>query len=252
MEPKQILFDGYCPESLLSGKKAEMRLNEDDFWESEATGLQMTVFPPFAAILRWRGKGKYRPSSGVASDCLSGLIMAEARLEEGKEIFPDEERPIQSNFDLRWYLDGVYRSHEEYCRDKFNPNDPVFELQQERLSTLTAGDLKKLAALYHQAKEGLDGKGFIYGNEVFGDFHKLLYELKLIFDFRWMSWHKGWNNINNQDFDYSNCTFLELSMYLTAIFRCDRFSDGTIEANMENGTIGKLMARLMEIARESK
>lgn len=48
----EIYFDGYCPESLLKGEHVEMRLNADDFWESEATGLQMTVFPPFARILR--------------------------------------------------------------------------------------------------------------------------------------------------------------------------------------------------------
>lgn len=47
----QLFFDGYCPESLMEGKRVEMRLNDDDFWESEATGLQMTIFPPYAAIL---------------------------------------------------------------------------------------------------------------------------------------------------------------------------------------------------------
>ncbi len=33
----EIYFDGYCPKSLLKSKKVEMRLNEDDFSESEAT-----------------------------------------------------------------------------------------------------------------------------------------------------------------------------------------------------------------------
>lgn len=45
-----IEFNGYCPESTLKGEQVEMRLNEMDFWESEKTGLQMTVFAPFATV----------------------------------------------------------------------------------------------------------------------------------------------------------------------------------------------------------
>ena len=52
---EQIYLNSYCPEGMLKGKKVEMKLNEDDFWESLETHLQMTVFPPFATILRWRG-----------------------------------------------------------------------------------------------------------------------------------------------------------------------------------------------------
>lgn len=110
----EIYFDGYCPESLLKGKQVEMRLNEDDFWESEATGLQMTVFLPFATIIRWRGKAKFRQSSDVASNSLVGLVMTQAQKEEGKEIFPDEENIINNKFDLEWYLDEIYASKEEF------------------------------------------------------------------------------------------------------------------------------------------
>lgn len=64
----EIYFDGYFPESLLKGNQVEMRLNENDFWESEATGLQIAVFPVYATILQWRGKGKFRQSSDLASN----------------------------------------------------------------------------------------------------------------------------------------------------------------------------------------
>ena len=53
---KYLEFDGYCPESKLKGEQVEMRLNKMDFWESEKTGLQITTFPPYAAILQWREK----------------------------------------------------------------------------------------------------------------------------------------------------------------------------------------------------
>ena len=103
-----IEFDGYCPESKLKGKKVEMRLNENDFWESVETGLQMTVFPPYAAILRWRGKGKLRDSSDVASKTLKGLIITEAKTEIGKEIYPNEKAIIENESCLKEYFRKLY------------------------------------------------------------------------------------------------------------------------------------------------
>lgn len=35
------LWNGFCPESQLHGKQVRMRLNRHDFFESEATGLQI-------------------------------------------------------------------------------------------------------------------------------------------------------------------------------------------------------------------
>ena len=135
-EFEEVYFDGYCPESLLKGKKVEMKLNEDDFWESLETGLQVTVFPPFATILRWRGKGKFRESSDVASKTIKGLKLTEARIEEGKEIFPNEKEIINIEFELEFYLQQIYDSKEEFDAAKFNPNDPILEKQKEYLATL--------------------------------------------------------------------------------------------------------------------
>jgi hypothetical protein len=118
MENINLYFDGYCPESLLKGKQVEMRLNEDDFWESEATGLQMTVFPPYAAILRWRGKGNLRELSGKASDELTGLVMAMAHVEDGKEIFPDKQNILNDKSLLKSNLEKIYKSKVEYDADK--------------------------------------------------------------------------------------------------------------------------------------
>lgn len=239
----EIYFDGYCPESLLKGKHVEMRLNEDDFWESEATGLQMTVFPPYATILRWRGKGRFRESSDVASNSLVGLIMAEAQKEDGKEILPDEKKIIGNEFDLDWYLSSVYKSKEEFDADKINPNDPVFKEQEQYLNTISKDDFQKLILLFDKLKEqGYDDDFML--NKVFQELHEKLYAMKLVFNFKWMVWYKGWKNINDTNFDYSHCSLLDLSMYLTAIFRADRFNDGTIETNFRNGTLDKIFNAL--------
>ena len=239
----EIYFDGYCPESLLKGEQVEMRLNEDDFWESEATGLQMTVFPPFATILRWRGKGKFKQSSDVASNSLVGLVMTEAKQEDGKEIFPDEESIINNNFELERYLGKIYGSKKEFDAAKFNPNDPVFNEQEKYLNSIPIEDFKKLVQLFDSFKKYGYGTDFM-GTDTFEELHKMMYDLKIIFSFDWMAWHKGWKNINDKNFDYSGCSLLDTSMYLTAIFRADRFSEGTIEQKFKDGTLEKIFENL--------
>lgn len=239
----EIYFDGYCPESLINGKHVEMRLNEDDFWESEATGLQMTVFPPFATILRWRGKGKFRQSSDLASNTLVGLVMTEAKKEDGREIFPDEECIINNKFDLEWYLGEIYDSKEEFDAAKFNSNDPVFNDQENYLKSIPKHEFQKLVGLFDNLKSQGESDKFM-SSETFQEFHKMLYDMKLIFDFKWMAWHEGWKNINDTNYDFSGCSLLDTSMYLTAIFRAERFSDGTIEQNFRNNTLDKIIDRL--------
>jgi len=239
----EIYFDGYCPESLMKGKHVEMRLNEDDFWESEATGLQMTVFPPFATILRWRGRGKFRQSSDVASNSLVGLIMTEAKKEDGKEIFPDEEKIINNKFGLEWYLGEIYDSKEKFDEAKFNPNDPVFKEQEKYIKTIPREDFQKLVQLFDNLKEQGYSNKFL-SSEAFKELHEMLYDMKLIFNFKWMAWHEGWKNINDTNVDYSGCSLLDASLYLTAIFRADRFSDGTIEQNFKNGAFDKIFNTL--------
>jgi hypothetical protein len=83
-------------------------------------------------------------------------------------------------------------------------------------------------------------------SETFQELGKTIYDLKLIFNFKWMAWHSEWKNINDTSFDYSHSSLLDISMYLTAIFRADRFSDGTIEQNFKNETLDKIFGRLKE------
>ena len=235
----EIYFDGYCPESFLKEKSVAMRLNEDDFWESEATGLQITAFPPFATILRWRGKGKFRQSSDVASNSLSGLVLAQACQEDGKEIFPDEKNIISNKFALEWYLDEIYKSKEAFDAAKFNPHDPVFDRQAEYLGSIPKEDFAKLIRKFDNFKLQGDTDKLI-DNRTFVELRTMLYGLKLIFDFKWMNWHSGWKNIHDNSFDYSGSSMLQLSMYLTAIFRADRFDDISIKESVDSGTLDRI------------
>ena len=69
---------------------------------------------------------------------------------------------------------------------------------------------------------------------------------KTIFPFKWMSWTVGTLNLNNKDYDFKGCSLLELSMFLTAIFRADKFNPGTKEEMFRKGTFDKILIRLKE------
>lgn len=238
----ELYFDGYCPESKLKGKQVEMRLNEDDFWESEETGLQVVISEPYAVLLKWRGKGAFRNGSAVASDTWGGLVMAGASNEEGEELLPGKENTIRSASDLEWYLMEIYKSKEDWEKTKFDPHAPVLGEQEAYLSGIPASDWKRLQNAF-EALQLRGGKELVY-DDAYNHFHNLLYDLKLVFPFEWMTWKKGIKNLQNTQFEFRNTSLLERSMYLTTIFRSDRFSEGTIDEFFYNGVIQKIMNSL--------
>ena len=70
-------WNGYCPESWLKNKTVRMRLNQDDFYESEETGLQICVVSGVqAVILNFRGKGKFREKAIYADEIENGEILS--------------------------------------------------------------------------------------------------------------------------------------------------------------------------------
>jgi hypothetical protein len=69
-------WNGYCPESLLNGKYVRMRLNDWDFYESEATGLQIALLGMQAIILKFRGKGKFRATVTYGDENENGEMLS--------------------------------------------------------------------------------------------------------------------------------------------------------------------------------
>jgi len=240
-----LYFDGDCPESQLQGRQVPMRLNEDDFWESPATGLQLTVFPPYAVVLRWRGSGAFR-SGDAPQPAPEGLLLCGAKGEEGAELFPDPERLFEEGFDLVGYLAEVKASRAAFEADRLDFHDPLFAGQAARLQALPADVFRELAALY--ARVVAEGDPHLMG-ENFHTLHGLVYRQKLVFDFRWASWEAGKRAVNDPDFDYSRCTLLECSMFLTLLFRGDRFNEGLLAEHHRRGTLRKLFHQLTRHAR---
>lgn len=89
-------FDGYCPESKLEGEKVGMRLNADDFFESEKTGLQIAIsFPGVqAVVLNFRGSGDFRKTIQYAHEVENGEMLSPQISDRfpfcGNELFSSE------------------------------------------------------------------------------------------------------------------------------------------------------------------
>src|ERR1019366_6958340 len=150
---EQIYFDGYCPESKLQGEQVEMRLNTMDFWESVKTGLQISIFPPFAAILQWRGEGKFKNSRTFASKKCKGLLLTKSQVKIGSEVFPDEKEVFNNTFELEEYIHFIDKSYKEFNEKKFNANDPVFKKQEAVLKNISKERYAELIKLYKKIKK---------------------------------------------------------------------------------------------------
>lgn len=239
--PEPIFFDGYCPESILKGEKVVMLLNEDDFFESPTTGLQMTCFPPYATILKWRGKGKFKFHRYEAPDYYRGLIFAKASNERNREIYPDQNEILTDSFELKQYLQTVSPSYEEYEKKHFDKEAELFKKQQEHLQSIATEEWENLIELYKIVeKEGLDG-------EAFSQFHEMLYDLEIIFDFDWKNSGCARKLFADECLNFSDCDLFQLSVYLTIIFRSGRFNDVSTITAFDNRILDKLIARVKEI-----
>ncbi len=90
------MFNGYCPECKLNDEDVPMRLNSNDFFESEKTGLQIAIsFPGVqAVVLNFRGKGDFRKTINYAHNVENGEFLSPQVIESfpfcGTDLFADE------------------------------------------------------------------------------------------------------------------------------------------------------------------
>ena len=107
--------DGYCPESLLQGKKVKMKINESDFWESPETGLQIMGWDPlYAVVLPFRGKGKFKDYQSAKPEMLHDLLLIHSG-EKGKHFLPQDNEYFTSKEELEAYVrESVFATEDEY------------------------------------------------------------------------------------------------------------------------------------------
>ncbi len=220
-----------------------MRLNEYDFWESEKTGLQIAISEPYAVILKWRGKKELKESGPKGSDMHYALLLTESMDIKGEEILPYKEGlfEYEYKFDLEDYIESIYDTEGEYQKEIFNPNDSIFKKQKKHLEKIPKEKYIELIGLYKEAKKDW------YRGEKFSEFHEMLYHLKIIFSLNWMRWTAGKRMLMNNNIDYSKCSLLDLSMFITAIFRSDRFDDVSIKEFEEKGVVQKIFEKWQQL-----
>jgi hypothetical protein len=117
----------------------------------------------------------------------------------------------------------------------------VLQQQEAYVEIIATEEWVDLVELYKELRrEGMQ-------SDSFEAFHQKLYEQKNIFAFNWQKWTEGMKVLQDPATDFSQCSLLQLSMYLTLIFRTDCFADGTIQQCFNNGVLDKLIKRIEEI-----
>jgi hypothetical protein len=238
---KEILFDGYCPQCQLEEKQEGMLVNSEDFWECPKCHLQMTAFPPYATILRWRGNGKFKIHEYRAVDHAKGLLITRPQFDSKNEIYPDQSELLTNSFDLEEYLTSVDLSYSDYQKNLFNSNAPELKEQESYLEKVCDEEWENLIELF----KAVERKGI--KSEEFQLLHQMLYDLRLVFSFDWIHWYKGQKAIQNASLDLTSASLLDLSMYLTLICRSDHFDDISIRNAFERSVFSKIFERLNEL-----
>ena len=81
-------------------------------------------------------------------------------------------------------------------------------------------------------------------SEITQKFVKVMYDLNLVINFDWMEWKEGSTMLQNENPDFSTIDSVTLCKLLTTIIRADRFNDGFLIGNFENGNILKIVKAL--------
>ncbi len=81
-------------------------------------------------------------------------------------------------------------------------------------------------------------------SEVVNRFLDTVHELNIAPNFDWVNWEEGRNILQNKQQDYEHLKTITLCKLLTSIIRADRFSDGFLVGNFENGVIAKIVLSL--------
>jgi hypothetical protein len=102
------MWNGYCPESMMKGKKVRMRLNQWDFYESEDTKLQICVLRGIQAIiLNFRGEGKFHSTPNFADEIECGEILSPQNTDRPPFNTPTEV--FQTSEEIENYISSIKR-----------------------------------------------------------------------------------------------------------------------------------------------
>jgi len=130
---------------------------------------------------------------------------------------------------------------------------------QNQLESLSHDEWKKLFSLISEI-EGSDKFGELAGGkevmervtempywdqaQITQKFVKTMSDLGLVLNFDWMDWSEGREMLQNKGQEYEALDTVTLCKLLTTIIRGDRFNDGLLILNFENGNVLKIIRAL--------
>lgn len=81
------------------------------------------------------------------------------------------------------------------------------------------------------------------------EFLTYFYEELFVINFDWGSWDEGRQFLKSENPDYGSTDEVFCYKLMAAIIRNDRFFEGALKSNLKNGTIPKIIERLIELKR---
>lgn len=92
-----------------------------------------------------------------------------------------------------------------------------------------------------KSEDGTLSFPFVVPAPVVSEFHKMVYDLDIIFPFEWMEWKEAPRLLEDPNTDFSRFDLLELRKLITVMVRADRFVEGFLEGCFSNGTVLKIL-----------
>jgi len=130
---------------------------------------------------------------------------------------------------------------------------------QEHLNTIKREDWERLFARLPEiekansfgrevaSQQNDDGTfSFPYWDNSFivDDICSIINELQLSPSFDWNSWKEGRLILESKDFDFTTLDTFTLCKFFTTIIRANRFMDGYLVFNFENGNVFKIISAI--------
>jgi hypothetical protein len=78
-------------------------------------------------------------------------------------------------------------------------------------------------------------------SELASRFFRQFNALDLYVVFNWMSWTEGNEMLNQKEFDFDSLDIFTLFKLLSLIVRADRFNEGYLDYNIENGNVYRII-----------
>ena len=98
----------------------------------------------------------------------------------------------------------------------------------------------------HQNEDGTFTFPYWSNSFIVDEVCSIINELQLAPSFDWNSWEEGRLILESKDFDFTTLDTFTLCKFFTTIIRANRFIDGYLVYNFENGNVFKIISAIKQ------